>query len=284
MIEGRPSETALHTAAARAAHVALDPTPHLLEDVAAADLLGPNSRDLIERYRDDGAWVLVENRLFIPLRARYAEDRLKAAHGEGARQYVVLGAGLDSFAFRQPDSLRDIVIFEVDHPSTQTWKRERIRELGWKLPENLRFVSCDFEEQSVSTALLAAGFDPKIRSVVSWMGVVYYLEKETVVDALVDLAAILADGSEIALDFMRPWEELSPRYLGLRDTLASYLDRAGEPQVNRYRRDELLQVLRDAGYAHAHTEARQKIYDRYVRTLDTRIPLSERFGLAVATR
>ena len=159
MIEGRPSETALHTAAARAAHRLLDPEPHLLEDVRAAELLGADGEALIETYRDDGLWVLVENRIFIPLRARYVEDRLRVAYLNGARQYVVLGAGLDSFTFRQPAQLGELEIFEVDHPSTQDWKTARIDSLGWSVPDNVQFVPCDFETTSVSGALRDAGFN-----------------------------------------------------------------------------------------------------------------------------
>ncbi|MAG33139.1 MAG: SAM-dependent methyltransferase [Deltaproteobacteria bacterium] len=284
MIAGKPSETALHTAAARAAHHRFDPEPHLLEDTAAADLLGPGAEGLMKLYQDDGPWVLVENRIFVPLRTRYVEDRLHIAHREGARQYVVLGAGLDSFAFRQPMALQDIEVFEIDHPSTQSWKMARIEELGWIVPENVHFIECDFEKGPVSVALRETEFDPSVRSVLCWMGVVYYLTKETVANTLADLATLLADGSEVVLDYMRPWEELSPRYLELRDTMAKYLDGAGEPQISRYRRDELLRVIHDAGYAHAHTEDRQSLFERYIRPIHSAVPLSERFGLAVATR
>jgi methyltransferase (TIGR00027 family) len=117
MIEDRPSETALEVAAARAAHLRFDPDPHLLEDVHAESLLDEEGRALIPRYGDDGPWILKENRLFLPLRARFAEDRLAEAHARGCRQLVILGAGLDSFAWRQPEGLADLRIYEVDHPA-----------------------------------------------------------------------------------------------------------------------------------------------------------------------
>ena len=284
MIEGRPSDTALHTAAARAAHRLFDPEPHLLEDVKAAELLGADGAALIESYRDGGPWVLGENRIFIPLRARYAEDRLREAYLNGARQYVVLGAGLDSFTFRQPALLGELEIFEVDHPSTQDWKTARIDSLGWSVPDNVQFVPCNFETTSVSGALRDAGFNPALRTVVSWMGVVYYLDKQTVATSLADLGTILADESEVVMDYMRPWHELSTRYLELRETMASYLKGMGEPHVNRYARDEMVRVITDAGFSHALTVNRQELYDRYLEPLKTKIPLSERFGLAVATK
>ncbi len=284
MIEGRPSETALHTAAARAAHRLLDPEPHLLEDVGAAELLGTDGEALIESYRDDGPWVLVENRIFIPLRARYVEDRLRAAYLNGARQYVVLGAGLDSFTFRQPALLGELAIFEVDHPSTQDWKMARIDSLGWSVPDNTQFVPCDFETTLISGALRDVGFDPALRTVVGWMGVVYYLDKQTVAASLADLGTILADESELVMDYMRPWDELPTRYLELREAMTSYLKGMGEPHVNRYPRGEIVQVIRDAGFKRASTVNHRELHDRYLAPLATKIPISERFGLAVATK
>ncbi len=206
------------------------------------------------------------------------------AYRDGARQYVVLGAGLDSFAFRQPKELDALKIFEVDHPSTQSWKSARIASLGWDVPENVQFVPCDFETTSVSKTLRVAGFDPTLRTIVSWMGVVYYLDKQTVAASLADLGTILAEESEVVMDYMRPWEELSVRYLELREMMTSDLKDVGEPQVNRYPQAEIEQVIRDAGFSHALNADRRRLYDQYLEPLKTKIPLSERFGLAVATK
>ena len=118
MIEGEPSQTALHVAAARAAHLRFDPAPHLLEDPHAEPLLGERAEALIESYANGGSWLLIENRIAIPLRARYVEDRLDAAYRNGVRQLVVLGAGLDSYAFRTPTEQPELRVFEIDHPST----------------------------------------------------------------------------------------------------------------------------------------------------------------------
>ena len=175
MIEGRPSETALHVAAARAAHLRFDPAPHLLDDVHAENFLDEDGRTLIASYSDEGPWILIENRRFLPLRARWVEDRLAAAHARGVRQFVILGAGLDWFAFRQPAELTGLRIFEIDHPSTQRWKLDRLESIGLAPPENVRFVACDFEKTSVPEALAETDFDPNLPAVVSWMGVVYYL-------------------------------------------------------------------------------------------------------------
>jgi len=282
MIEGRPSDTALQVAASRAAHLRFDPAPHLLDDRQAADLLGPEAIALVDGYGNDGPWVLHENRLFIPLRARYVEDRMREGYARGVRQFIILGAGLDSFVFRQPAQLSDLRVFEIDHPSMQSWKQARLDALGWMVPDNARYVPCDFEKSRVSEVLAQTDFDPSQPAIVSWMGVVYYLEKTTVDEALRDLASILAAGSEVVFDVMRPWDELPERYEEIRAAMAKYLSGAGEPHVNRYRREEIVQTIRDAGFGEALVEEREEIEHRYLTPLETSIPLSHRFRLVVA--
>ncbi len=284
MIEGQPSDTALQVAASRAAHLRYDPPPHLLEDVQAEALLGPDLAGLIEGSSNEAPWILIENRLFIPLRARYAEDLLAAAYARGVRQLVVLGAGLDSFVFRQPAELSDLLTFEVDHPSTQAWKRARIQSLGWTLPPTARLVPCDFEKQSVSDALAGSDFDPARPALVSWMGVTYYLERGTTERALRELYRLLAPGSEVVFDVMRPWDELPERYAEVRARMLEYLKGAGEPQVNRYRAEEILQGIREAGFDEGHVESRASLEARYLAPLETDIPLSERFHLVTARK
>jgi methyltransferase (TIGR00027 family) len=282
VIDDGPSSTALQVAAARAAHIRFDSPPHLLEDSLAVDLLGAEATEMIDRYGDDGPWILIENRLFIPLRARYVEDRLRLAHARGVRQFVILGAGLDSFAFRQPPDLDGLRIFEVDHPSMQQWKRDRLEALGWAIPDNVHYVPCDFEKHRVSEVLRPALFEPSQPAVVSWMGVVYYLEKATVESSLRDLSSILAQGSEVVFDMMRPWDELPRRYEEVRIAMSEYLSGAGEPQINRYRRDEIVHVVANAGFTSSLIEDREDITTRYLTPIGTQIPLSERFRLVIA--
>lgn len=282
MIGDGPSQTALHVAAARAAHLRFDPPPHLLEDRLAETLLGDEAEPLIESYADPGSWVLLENRLFLPLRARFAEDRLAAAYRDGVRQLVVLGAGLDSYAFRRPAAQAELRVYEVDHPSTQRWKTERIAALGWEVPATLRFVPCDFEESRVSDALGDTSFDAAAPTIVTWLGVTYYLEPDTTHGALVDLRRILAARSEVILDYQFPMEDLPTRYQELRERMASYLSDVGEPHVNRYRIEAMRETILSAGYTEALLPTREEIYKRYFARLETRIPMSARFGLAVA--
>ena len=284
MIEGQPSDTALQVAASRAAHLRYDPPPHLLEDRQAEALLGPERASLIEASSNEAPWILVENRLFIPLRARFAEDRLAEAHTRGVRQLILLGAGLDSFVWRQPAELAGLRIYEIDHPSTQAWKRARIEALGWSLPPTARLVPCDFESQSLTQALATSDFDRTRPALVSWMGVTYYLERATADGALRELCALLAPDSEVVFDVMRPWDELPERYAEVRARMLEYLKGAGEPQVNRYRAEEILDALHRAGFRDGCVEPRAALESRYLAALETAIPLSERFHLVTARK
>ena len=284
MIEGQPSQTALHVAAARAAHLRFDPAPHILVDDFAQGLLGEHAEELISSYADDGYFLLMENRLAIPLRARYAEDRLAAAYRAGVRQLVVLGAGLDSYALRRPSSQSELSVFEVDHPSTQGWKTARMVALGWEVPDFLTFVPCDFEKSSVSEVLRGTCFEAGEPAIVSWLGVVYYLEPATARRALADLHGVLASGSQVIFDYQFPLDDLPERYRDLPKRMNAYLEHVGEPQYTRYRPDALREVILAAGYAEAVLEERDDIYARYYAPLRSRIPMSGRFGLAAAVR
>lgn len=282
MIEGEPSQTALQVAAARAAHLRFDPPPHLLEDRIAERLLGQDAERLIAAYGDGAPWILLENRLFLPFRARFAEDVVAESYATGARQLVVLGAGLDSFALRRPPGLADLRVFEVDHPATQRWKRRRLAELGVPLPKTLVFVECDFEKSSVTAALQGTAFRSDEPVVVSWLGVVYYLTQETVRRALGELRALLAPGSAIVLDYQFPMESLPERYREVFAAQSAWLKGAGEPQVNRYSPDALRATLLEAGFASAELPTREVLERRYFAPLASSIPMSERFGMVVA--
>jgi methyltransferase (TIGR00027 family) len=282
--EGKPSFTAMQVAACRAAHLRFDPAPHLLEDRFAEPLIGTDGEGLIGLYADGGHWILRENRLFIPFRARYAEELVAEAYRAGVRQLVVLGAGLDTFGLRRPASQPDLRVIEVDHPATQRWKRQRLAELAFPLPDSLSFVECDFETTSVTSALRGTSFRSDAPAVVSWMGVVYYLAKETVSRALAELAQLLSPGSAVVLDYQFPLEGLPQRYREVVAAMTTVLDRVGEPQANRYLPDELRDELIAAGFARAELPTRDELYRRYFEPLASPIPMSERFGIAVAWR
>jgi len=135
-------------------------------------------------------------------RSRYTEDSLAAAVGKGVRQYVILGAGMDTFAFRRPELMGKLQVFEFDHPATQSFKRQRLTELGWEIPKQLHFVPVDFTRQRLDEELENSLYDPKARGFFNWLGVTYYLSRETVFDTLRTIANIAPKGSTIIFDYL----------------------------------------------------------------------------------
>lgn len=134
-------------------------------------------------------------------RARFCEDSLKAAMRTGTGQYVILGAGMDTFPFREPEFVSKHKVYEVDHPMTQADKLERIRRAGWKIPDNLFFVLVDFSKDSLKDKLLEAGFDKRKKTFFSWLGVSYYLTTDEIENVLTCLAALSAEGSTLLFDY-----------------------------------------------------------------------------------
>ena len=135
-------------------------------------------------------------------RARYAEDSLEEAVGQGVKQYVILGAGFDTFAFRRPEMLEKLQVYEVDHPATQAFKRGRLANAGWEQPEQLHFVPVDFEQESLAAALTRSSYDSQALSFFSWLGVTYYLTCETVFSMLRTIAGIAPAGSAVIFDYL----------------------------------------------------------------------------------
>jgi methyltransferase (TIGR00027 family) len=219
-------------AAARAAHLIVDESPFIFADTHAAVLLGERAEELIAYHRMHATHpVLATARAGVICRSRYAEDRLAAATAHGVRQYVVLGAGLDTFGYRS--SLTAAVrVFEVDHPATQAWKRSALAAAGIVVPPELCFVPADLAaSDSLSGALHAAGFDFGQPAVISWLGVLMYLDREAISRTL----AVLADcapGTELIADYMLPKElrdEAGDLYVELVEPVAA--DR-GEPWLS----------------------------------------------------
>jgi methyltransferase (TIGR00027 family) len=201
---GQPSLTALTAAAARAAHLIVDNEPVIFADTLAQAMLGDRAEELLSYHRAHGTHpVLASARAQATCRSRYAEDRLADAIGRGIGQYVLLGAGLDSFADRSPLADR-VRVFEVDHPATQAYKR-RVRAVaeGGGTAEGVRFVAVDFGRDSLGEALARAGFDALKPALVSWLGVTMYLD-ESAVEATVAVLGGFAPGSEVVVDYMLP--------------------------------------------------------------------------------
>lgn len=206
MNEGQPSRTAQRVALERAAHQVLD-SPLVLEDPLALRVLSPEaSSELLQHgERRDASPIAKFTRAIVVVRSRIAEDEIARAASRGVRQYVVLGAGFDTFAYRNPhDSVR---VFEVDHPSTQQLKRERLATAGIATPPNATFVACDFDRDALRDALQRAGFDWSAPAVVAWLGVVMYLEHDAVMATLREIATLPAESSVI-FDYALPPERL----------------------------------------------------------------------------
>jgi methyltransferase (TIGR00027 family) len=201
------SKTALATAYMRAAHQLLDDKPLLLSDPVTMPLLGAHAAETIRgalaRHQSPGGKAL---RAHVVLRARFTEDRLEAAAAEGATCYVLIGAGFDSFALRQPSWARALKIVEVDHPATQSAKRERIAKAGLSEPENLIFAPADFEREELCEVLARYGIGPGKQAFFSWLGVAMYLEEAAINETLRTIAAF-APGSKVTLTFRQPLDE-----------------------------------------------------------------------------
>jgi len=197
------SQTARTAAAARAAHLIVDQPPAIFSDTFAVKLLGDEADEYVAYHRAHGSHVVLAGaRGQVVCRSRLAEDSLAAAIERGVRQYVILGAGLDSFAYRSALA-RSVRIFEVDHVATQAWKRHQLGAAGITEPENLTFVAADFEAGTLAADLIRAGLDPDVPAFVSWLGVTMYLSTEAVGRTLAELA-LLAPGSEVVADYMLP--------------------------------------------------------------------------------
>ena len=228
MIEAQPSKTALRVALRRAAHQLYDKKPLVFEDPLAVRILGKEYLEEVKRTPDSVKRPFsAALRAFMVVRARLAEDTLAAAVRElGVRQYLVLGAGLDTFACR--NAYMGVRVFEVDHPATQAWKMKMLAGAGIVPPESARFVAVDFEKDSLRARLKAAGFDEHVPTVTAWLGVVPYLTTEGF-RATMRLLARFKAGSEVVFDYSQPREALPLVEQLMLDSLSARVALAGEP-------------------------------------------------------
>ena len=179
-------------------------------------------------------------------RAAYAEKALKTAVLTGTKQYVILGAGMDTFAFREPAFLSKYRVFEVDHPLTQADKLERITRAGWTAPNNLTFVPMDFTKDSLAERLIAAGFDPSVKSFFSWLGVTYYLSAEAIDTMLSALSSLCADGSTLVFDY--PDENFFNAPEKRVQNTMMMAKAGGEPMQSAFSYSELEKLLETHGF------------------------------------
>lgn len=221
----QPSFTALTAAAARAAHLSVDAPPYIFTDSVAAALLGDRAEELIGYHRDHASHpVLSAARAQVTCRSRYTEDNLARAAAGGVRQYLILGAGLDSFGYRS-GLASQVRVFEVDHPATQQWKRQALAAARIPVPRTVTFVPADLATTSLSDVLPGSGFDPAQPALVSWLGVTMYLSRDAISRVLAAVSA-LAPGTELIADYMLP--------AGMRDAAGnSYVELVGPVAAQR---------------------------------------------------
>jgi methyltransferase (TIGR00027 family) len=201
-------------------------------------------------------------RAFVAARSRCAEDELALAVRRGVQQYVILGAGLDTFAYRNPHPQSVLHVFEVDHPTTQTWKRARLEEVGITFPGDLTFAPVDFETQTLEDGLREAGYDPGKCTFFSWLGVTEYLTTEAV-RATLRFIASAPVGSGVVFDYMiSPWL-LTPAQRSRFDDLARRVASAGEPWQAFFDPGSLTRDLRAMGFGSVEDNGPEEINARY---------------------
>lgn len=255
-----PENTAERTALWRALHVEADPAPHVVDDRIGMKLLAPGAD---WRARPD--MDVQGTRIFrasIVARARFIDDLVADQAGRGVRQYVILGAGLDSFAQRKPDVASRLAVFEVDQPGPQAWKRRRLTELGFGIPGGLKFVPVDFEAQPWWDRLLESGFDPRKPAIVASNGVSLYLTQEAIGDMLRKIAT-LAPGSTFAMTFILPLEMSDPEERVVYEMAMRGAKANGTPFLSMFTPDQMLMLARDAGLKDARVVSGKDLGARY---------------------
>jgi methyltransferase (TIGR00027 family) len=272
MNEGRPSRTAQRVAVRRAAHQLLD-RPLVFEDPFAMKIIGPDAAAATEA-RTDGR-VSGSFRAFMAVRSRYAEDGLAEAVARGVRQYVVLGAGLDTFAWRNPWA--ELHVFEADFPATQHWKRQRLANVGMAEPPSLTFAPVDFESQTLAEGLHAAGFQSDRPAYFSWLGVTMYLTKEAF-ESTVAFIGALPTGSAMTFDYAVERSELGFFEKLALDHLGRKVAALGEPFQLFFRPAELAATMRRLGFTEIEDVGQDELNTRYLSASADRLRLRGGIG------
>lgn len=277
-----PEHTAVRVALWRALHVELDPPPHVLTDEVGAKLVAEaNWRSRPDMNPEFSKGM----RASIVGRARFIEDLVEEQVAKGVTQYVILGAGLDTFAQRRPEIASRLRIFEVDQPGPQAWKQKRLTEMGYTTPEWLHFVPVDFEAgQSWWDELLKAGFDPVQPTVVVSTGVSMYLTRETNLATLRQMAT-LAPGSTFAMTFMLALDLLPPKERASMEFVMKRAGESGTPFLSLFTPPEMLALAKEAGFEKARYVSAHDLFQRYFasRTDGLNAGTAEAFLVATTT-
>ena len=257
-----PSRTAIGVAIHRALHQTLD-APPIFPDPFAERIIGPSAHAAIASRRAGAGPFASILRTVLAIRARVAEDTLADAVAAGVRQYVVLGAGLDTFGLRNRDP--SLTVFEVDHPNTQAWKQRRIQEEKLDLPPTLRFVAVDFTRDDLGAALRRAGLDPGKPAFFSWLGVVPYLDSAAIRATLRTAGEAAGPAGGIVFDFIarpEPWQLLLRFVLWQRGRRVA---RLGEPFRSPLAPADAERWCREAGFDDVVILSPKQLTDRYLR-------------------
>jgi methyltransferase (TIGR00027 family) len=259
-----PSRTAVLTAVARALYRE-EGSPVVFNDAFAAGLAGEDGPALSERLRTElpRSHVLAFCR-WVCIRSRFTEDLVEQSVAKGIDQYVILGAGLDSFAYRRTDLLEHARVFEVDHPASQSWKRERLGELGVTIPRNAVFAPVDFEHQTLRQGMEKAGFEFGRPAVFSWIGVTMYLTLDAISATLATIAQCVP-GTLVVLTYNQPRAALDDFALQVTSVFSAIAAEMGEPFLSLLLPDEVDEILQaqcfgDIVHFGAH-EARAAYFD-----------------------
>ena len=256
-----PDNTAVRVALWRALHAQVDAPPHIIEDEIGLKLVAPS--DDWKGRPDMDTEFTKRLRASIVARARFVDDLVEEQVAQGISQYVILGAGLDTFAQRKPEVASKLQVYENDQPDTQAWKQQRLTELGYGIPEWLHFVSVDFEAgASWWEQLTNAGFDVNQPAVVACTGVSLYLTRDAILTTLRQIAT-LAPGSRLAMTFYLPLHLMDPQDRPLQEIAEKGARAAGTPFISFFSPEEILALGREAGFQEVMTVSTDNLTERY---------------------
>jgi methyltransferase (TIGR00027 family) len=276
-----PDGTAVRVALWRELHMEIDPPPHVFKDVLALKLANPD-----ENWRERPDMDLHHTRsarASIVARARFVEELIAEQVNRGVNQYVILGAGLDTFAQRRPEVASRIRVFEVDRPGPQIWKQQRLVELGFNIPEWLRFVPVDFESgESWWDRVASAGFDSHQPAIVTSIGVSMYLTIEAI-EAMMRQIAVLPAGSTFAMSYLLPFDLIDPKEHPMRQWAEQGARQSGTPMISYLSPRQVLNMAREAGFKEATHVSGSDFDQRYFSNRTDGLHPAESEEILVAT-
>jgi methyltransferase (TIGR00027 family) len=291
MDEGRPSFTAIISAMIRAAHLAFDGEPKIFTDPLALALSGAENEAALKASLDNLGVAIAASagvrraeeayrylRTIMTLRSRFTEDELDQAMQRGIAQYVILGAGLDSFVYRRRDLANMLRVFEVDLPEIQSWKRARLRAVNIPEPENLTFVPLDLEQQPLVGALHAAGLRREDPTFVSWLGTTQYLTADAIFNTLRQVASLAAE-SEIVFQYQIAEDLLDEDNRQILEVLRAGARASGEPWLSLFDPARLAEQVKALGFVDVTDFGPEQALERYFvgRTDELRPPVLSHF-------